>query len=163
MGTKTQIWCSSMGGTIWDLFWYRIHQNHRLEIPRARLVQLCFFAWPIHNHRTEQRSHSPEQTSTYTSQLWRNQAGYVLQPDFSHFKVTERFLLSIIRSKIGLETTQRATSTFNKGKERSIGETRMQIPFKILQTVIDVNFLVLKDDMKTLLSMKDMVQNGLDI
>ena len=45
----------------------------------------------------------------------------------------------------------------------AIGEARVQIPFKDLGIIIDVKFLILKDKIPSLLSMKDMLDNGLDL
>lgn len=49
------------------------------------------------------------------------------------------------------------------GTSRATGVAVMQVPFKELDVVVDILFLVLKDVIPTLLSMKGMLNNGLDI
>lgn len=49
------------------------------------------------------------------------------------------------------------------GVQKAVWVVRVQIPFDGLRTVIDVDFLIIEDDFPTLLSMKYMVTNGLDI
>ena len=49
------------------------------------------------------------------------------------------------------------------GKSVSIGTATIPVPFKDLNLVIDVTFQILDSNVPTLLSMKDMHDNGLDI
>lgn len=44
-----------------------------------------------------------------------------------------------------------------------IGEVKIQIPFKELRKIIDVDLTVMKDDCPTLFSNRDIITNGLDI
>lgn len=39
----------------------------------------------------------------------------------------------------------------------------IQIPFNVLGLIINVDFMLIKDDIPTLLSMRDMLKNGLNI
>lgn len=48
-------------------------------------------------------------------------------------------------------------------RQRAKGMYMMQIPFKYLNLIIDVDFMVIVSDVLTLLSIRDMVTNGLDI
>lgn len=49
------------------------------------------------------------------------------------------------------------------GQSKTIGNATIPIPFKELNLVIDVNFKIMKDNIPTLLSLKDMVDNQLDL
>ena len=49
------------------------------------------------------------------------------------------------------------------GRSKVIGEVTIQIPFVELHLIIDVDFAILKEDSPSLLSNKDMIENGLDI
>lgn len=49
------------------------------------------------------------------------------------------------------------------GPQRAIGTAMINIPFRDLEIIIDVHFMVIKDDIPTLLFMREMVTNGLDI
>lgn len=49
------------------------------------------------------------------------------------------------------------------GRQEFLGMVVIQIPFKDHHLVIDVNFMIIKDNFPTLLSMRDMVTKGLDI
>lgn len=49
------------------------------------------------------------------------------------------------------------------GFQSGIGRVRIQIPFPALRLVIDVDFLVVRQDIPALLSVKDMIDNGIDI
>lgn len=49
------------------------------------------------------------------------------------------------------------------GRNKPVGAVVMQVPFKELKIVIFVTIIVLKEDIPGLLSMKDMIDNGLDI
>lgn len=49
------------------------------------------------------------------------------------------------------------------GQQRVIGEATIQIPFNKLGLVIDVDFAIINSDIPTLLSNKDMIDNGLDL
>lgn len=49
------------------------------------------------------------------------------------------------------------------GSGTVIFEGKIQITFKELGTIIDVDFAVMKDDFPTFLSNRDMIPNGLDI
>lgn len=48
------------------------------------------------------------------------------------------------------------------GTTKAIGTATVPVPFKDLDLVIDVKFQILKDNVPSLLSMKDMKENGLD-
>lgn len=49
------------------------------------------------------------------------------------------------------------------GRLRPIGEATIQIPFLLLNLVIDVDFSILKDDLPSLLSNRDLIDYGLDV
>lgn len=49
------------------------------------------------------------------------------------------------------------------GRRIPIGTERIQIPFDKLRIIIDVDFLILQEDVPSLLSMRDMIENQLDI
>lgn len=49
------------------------------------------------------------------------------------------------------------------GRSKSIGTATIPVPFSDLNLVIDVRFQIVTDDVPTLLSMKDMMDNGLNI
>jgi len=49
------------------------------------------------------------------------------------------------------------------GKSAALGSAWIPIPFTKLKLIVDVNFQIVNDNVPTLLCMKDMVQNGLDI
>lgn len=49
------------------------------------------------------------------------------------------------------------------GKSKTLGEVTIQIPFVQLNVVLDVEFSILKSETPSLLSNKDMIDNGLDI
>lgn len=49
------------------------------------------------------------------------------------------------------------------GRQNAIGMETIQIPFKELHLIIDVEFMVIGGDIPKLLSMRDMYTNGLDI
>lgn len=49
------------------------------------------------------------------------------------------------------------------GKSSSIGTAIILVPFRDLNLVLDIKFQIVSDNVPTLLSMKDMLDNGLDI
>ena len=49
------------------------------------------------------------------------------------------------------------------GSSTAFGSAIIPVPFKDLNLVIDIKFRIVKDNVPTLLAMKDMVENGLDI
>lgn len=49
------------------------------------------------------------------------------------------------------------------GSKRSIGMALIQIQFKLVGWVIDVEFLLLTEKIQTLTSIRDMLRNGLDL
>lgn len=49
------------------------------------------------------------------------------------------------------------------GRKVSIGTALIQITFKALHLVIDVDFLLLSEEVPILFSMRDMFQNGFEI
>lgn len=49
------------------------------------------------------------------------------------------------------------------GRQNGIGISTIQIPFTQLNLLVDVPFPIIPTDVPTLLSMRDMVINGLDI
>lgn len=49
------------------------------------------------------------------------------------------------------------------GRQESMGKYNVQKPFKKLQFLIDLTFIIIPMNVPTLLAMMDMVSNGLDI
>lgn len=49
------------------------------------------------------------------------------------------------------------------GRRTSVGTALIEIPFTHLHLLIDVNFLIILEEVPSLLSLKDMADNGLDI
>lgn len=49
------------------------------------------------------------------------------------------------------------------GEQTPSGSAKIQIPFKNLHIIVDVHFLILSNDIPTLMSMKELIQNDLDI
>lgn len=49
------------------------------------------------------------------------------------------------------------------GTKRSVGTVRLKIPLRKLNIITDVDLFLLSENVPSLLSMKDMVENGLDI
>lgn len=49
------------------------------------------------------------------------------------------------------------------GRRKAVGMDRIQIPFSDLGTVIDVDFLIIMEAIPSLISMKDISTNGMDI
>lgn len=49
------------------------------------------------------------------------------------------------------------------GNGKVIGEPHIQIPFNALRLIIDVTFSIMEQDTPSLLSNKDMIDNGLDV
>lgn len=62
-----------------------------------------------------------------------------------------------------MKTTTSKGVTGIGGSRIPIGSVSMQIPFTALDLVIDVEFIVLEESVPTLMSMKDMISNGLHI
>lgn len=62
-----------------------------------------------------------------------------------------------------IQTTGGRASRGIGRRKTSIGSSTIQFAFNYLQLMIDVEFLLLDDQVPTLLSMRDMIRNGLEI
>lgn len=62
-----------------------------------------------------------------------------------------------------IDKSKRSTLLGIGGSSSTIGTATIPVPFKNLQLTIDVDFKIVRDNVPTLLSNKDMIVNGLDI
>ena len=62
-----------------------------------------------------------------------------------------------------IDTENKKSVSGTGGKNNSIGVARIPIPLRDLNLVINVRFQIMGDDVPSLLSMKDMKDNGIEI